>query len=1126
MLTVIEKWIRVNTHYTRSVNLERDANSTDVLKAYIPTTRALLTLEKIAQTLNSQEIPRAWSLVGAYGSGKSSFANFLNHLFADKEHRAIACELLEKTNPETWQKMKPLLSEKSYLIISVTGSPESITQALIRSMCKAAKTFLGSKNPIVSELQHAKKTKSTTNQVIELIKKLQQAVIEKRGAGILLVIDELGKFLEYEARHSSNEIFLLQSLAEHANKGSQANLLIVVLMHQAFDQYAKGFGENLRNEWQKIQGRFESISFLESAEQTLRVVSNAFQQNLTASQFDPIKTKAAFFADVLANENALPRGLEKDVARDLFAKCYPLHPLSLLILPTLCQKVAQNERTLFSYLGSAEQHGFKDSLQNLKLGDWILPSEIFDYFIQNQSAATVDHATHRRWAEVISALERLGDAPVQCEQLLKSIGLFNIIGTQSGFKASKALVNLCLANETLVDETLDDLTQKSLLHYRKYNSEYRIWQGSDFDLDTELNETVQQLGRCSIAKILNDNKLLPPIVARKYSIDWATLRYFQPIYIDSDTFEKPFSSNTTPSILIFIAQNVDDIAKFNLWREQKTADAFNIYVLVDDNAKILTTAALDVLALQKIQRENQAVNGDPVAQRELKDRLSHVQRQQERALHDLLEHPENQAWFFKNEPIEITHRRDLQTALSNILTQIYPHTPIIRNELINRDKLSSQAAGARSKLAARLMTHSQYEDLAFEKDKFPPEKAIYRAMFKATGLHRLNENGQWFLVNPTSDNQNNIAAVWQAISEFIKKQKCSVSEIYEHLMQPPYGIKAGVLPLLFIGYYLVNQKQLVIYEENVFCPVITIEHFEILIKRPELFSVEAFEMSGVQVELFNQYLDTLIGKVSDESTLLDIMKPLAKFVKTLPFYTTHTKKVEPQTLAVLAAFQKAQNPIRLLFELLPQACGFSAFTQETFETVPPQEFLNELVKHLKILKQTYPDLLNRFQQSLCRAFELHEATDLKMLRAQLVQRFSGLENYSKHESDLRSFIKRFQDNVLEDEKWLESLATLLGKASPDKWKEDNEGIAQYQLEQLSSRLLQLASLYKTDNPNAVSLLLVSQQGEKICLIDANEMVTKQAVEQLNKIKQTIDTDDRDVKLAAIALWLQELQPKI
>lgn len=291
---MIEKWIRVNTHYTRSVNLERDANSTDVLKAYIPTTRALLTLEKIAQTLNTQEIPRAWSLVGAYGSGKSSFANFLNHLFADKEHRAIACELLEKTNPETFQKMKPLLSEKGYLIISVTGSPESITQALIRSMCKAAKSFLSAKHSIVSELQHAKKTKSTTNQVIELIKKLQQAVIEKQSAGILLVIDELGKFLEYEARHSSNDIFLLQALAEHANKGSQANLLIVVLMHQAFDQYAKGFGENLRNEWQKIQGRFESISFLESAEQTLRVVSNAFQQNLTPAQFEPIKVKARF----------------------------------------------------------------------------------------------------------------------------------------------------------------------------------------------------------------------------------------------------------------------------------------------------------------------------------------------------------------------------------------------------------------------------------------------------------------------------------------------------------------------------------------------------------------------------------------------------------------------------------------------------------------------------------------------------------------------------------------------------------------------------------------------------------------------------------------------------------------
>lgn len=63
----------------------------------------------------------------------------------------------------------------------------------------------------------------------------------------------------------------MQQLAEHAQQGHSANLNIVVLLHQGFEQHAKNGGEELKHEWGKIQGRFEQIPFLESTEQTLCV---------------------------------------------------------------------------------------------------------------------------------------------------------------------------------------------------------------------------------------------------------------------------------------------------------------------------------------------------------------------------------------------------------------------------------------------------------------------------------------------------------------------------------------------------------------------------------------------------------------------------------------------------------------------------------------------------------------------------------------------------------------------------------------------------------------------------------------------------------------------------------------
>jgi hypothetical protein len=41
----MDKIIQLDTHYSRSINLERDADSRDILNAYIPTTRAIQTLD-------------------------------------------------------------------------------------------------------------------------------------------------------------------------------------------------------------------------------------------------------------------------------------------------------------------------------------------------------------------------------------------------------------------------------------------------------------------------------------------------------------------------------------------------------------------------------------------------------------------------------------------------------------------------------------------------------------------------------------------------------------------------------------------------------------------------------------------------------------------------------------------------------------------------------------------------------------------------------------------------------------------------------------------------------------------------------------------------------------------------
>lgn len=128
--------IEINTHYTRSINLERDADSRSVIEAYIPTSRAFRTLERVADALLAEKSPRAWSLVGPYGAGKSSFAVFLAHLLNGK-HSKFTRRVLEKnkTGANLAKKYNVIAGKKSgYCTILLTGSPESLGRALLRTL--------------------------------------------------------------------------------------------------------------------------------------------------------------------------------------------------------------------------------------------------------------------------------------------------------------------------------------------------------------------------------------------------------------------------------------------------------------------------------------------------------------------------------------------------------------------------------------------------------------------------------------------------------------------------------------------------------------------------------------------------------------------------------------------------------------------------------------------------------------------------------------------------------------------------------------------------------------------------------------------------------------------------------
>ena len=798
----LHNYITIDTVYTRSINIERDVDSSAIVEAYIPTTRSLLTLRRLAGTLNEQDMPRSWALIGPYGSGKSSFAVYLSHLlYAGNEHNTkAALSSLYDHNQELGDNFADYVAgTKGFASVLLTGTPEPLIPRFLAGLQDAAHSFWqnisGAKPSILAEIDKAIKQKTITSQeIIKLVEALRQAVEKAGGTGLIIIFDELGKFLEYEARHyEANDIYLLQSLAEMAVTGHKANLYVFTLMHQGFEQYGRGLGEELRNEWSKIQGRFENIPFLESTEQTLHIISKAFSNTLAGKDQDKIAAACKKIAATLEKGKALPGSIDKELAADLFARCYPLHPVTVLLLPILCQKMAQNERTLFSYIGSKEQHGLRHSLSTMDtIGDWIMPWEIFDYFILNQPAVLTDPTTHRRWAEVVTAIERLGDAPPKQLELLKTVGLLNIIGAQAGFKASKEIISLCTTSKRAATMAANSLIESAVLQFRKFSNEYRVWQGSDFDLEAAVKDELGQIGRFELCEELNKRKQLQPVVARRHTIETGALRYFSPSFVTLRSFSRKSYRTDRERLILCLVESAEDLVT----ARDKVSAYFSeqdVVAICPNGAQLRETVA-EVLALHRVENNCQQLNTDPIAQREFKDRLAIAEQLEDELLAALLDAPEDAEWYWQQEQLTITSKRGLQQQLSTTLDTVYCDTPHIHNELINREKPSAQANAARNKLVSAMVHNLDKPELGIE--KFPPEKAIYLSFLQATGLHQKQQDGNWKLTPPSRDNKYNLYPVWQEIDTFLEDTKDtprSFEELTTRLQAPPFGVKAEVL---------------------------------------------------------------------------------------------------------------------------------------------------------------------------------------------------------------------------------------------------------------------------------------------------------------------------------------------
>jgi hypothetical protein len=311
----------------------------------------------------------------------------------------------------------------------------------------------------------------------------------------------------------------------------------------------------------------------------------------------------------------------------------------------------------------------------------------------------------------------------------------------------------------------------------------------------------------------------------------------------------------------------------------------------------------------------------------------------------------------------------------------------------------------------------------------PPEMSMYASVLGATGIHREELTGYCFGA-PTQD--AGLIKVWEAIDAFFagcELQRRSVADLFKVLMDPPFGLKDGLIPVLFCAAAIAHDTEVALYEGGAFTPELSVEVFERMLRSPHKFELRRYQVTGVRREVFRQFA-VLFGAPPDArgQDIVAVVRPLFRFFNKLPAFTRQTKTVSPCALRVREALFAAREPDVLLFEDLPVACDMGSFVGAPSEAGRVTEFFRALQGALLELQRAYDDLLSDLRQLLCQAFGVTgpDARGAIRFRAQRLL---------EHALDgrLKAFLLHLGDDQLDDVAWIEAIGTMLAGKAPRTW---------------------------------------------------------------------------------------------
>lgn len=801
--------------------------------------------------------------------------------------------------------------------------------------------------------------------------------LESRQLGLFIVYDEFGRFLQsLDTAELFKNMQDLQTLAEFTDRAPNIHLLLV--SHKHIRQYAAGDRESIRNEFEKIEGRFRHYTmendlgtYLQLAQEALRPLNEAsLGDGVDLESVEQLKTFPLFGE---LGSYQLEYGL--------LTRLYPVHPVTVLLLPQLSNIYGQNERTLFSFLSDNERDSLTEHAKQ-RIG-YYYADRLFHFF-QLETAEVKEQSALELYHSVSPYVDN--DRPLQL-RIIEFMTMWS--DTRLTQKQPLSILFLALALGTMeadMESELRRLADAKIVRYNSTRGQWELFNGSSIDVEQLLAEKLSTISvrNSEYTDILERHLPMSYIWPYDYNDKMDMLRYadicFTSIKELRQSNEKDWPGDDRVWFVIYEDRDcIDD--------PDAVMQDLNQTYLVAFPAFSMEVVIPYLMRYKVIEQFLQ----DPVLlalDTRLKNELLYLQGETSLAIQAFVNRYfdfEKLEWRSGSERVTISHLHELELRVSLRMEKKYPYTPVIRNEAFNRSRITAIQRRALIDVIDRLIQSPLEPSLGI--DGYGPNYLIYATALKNNN-YRIEMDG-------TIRCNETLEAIRDGLINRLHREPIGkLSDLIEGMKEAPYGIRSSVVPLLFVALLRDHWDQLLFYSHDMMISQLSGVSILEMMEQADSFEYRFYQWSaeerdqlleaGIRLQL---PLEACRSFIVASELILHWLRGLSKFAQI-------SQQLTPETLQIRDWIRSTEvDPYTYMRSLVADVDALSSAKEEL------EDFLrsNERELEQRILTVTGQKSMAKFIECIRRSSEEAIGKNSKLMTLSLSSDLPGvIDHIAEH----------------------------------------------------------------------------------------------------------------------------------